>query len=349
MPGPKSENRALSPVRRRSFLKTLAAVPGLGLVAGRSRAQEAQAQVDGTTGATVTVSTSHLEDLEGALPRGRICSFEISRLIMGGNLIGGWAHARDLLYVSTLFKAYNTEKKIHETLMLGEQAGINTINITGGQFPAVNRYKKQYGSSLQTICQVHPRRNNIRQPIDQAIDHGVDLIQIQGNCCDWRVRDGEVDVIAEAIDYIRAQGYPAGLGAHAVQALAACHQAGIRPDFYMKTLHHDRYWSAHPRENRVPFSVDGKRSRDHDRFHNNMFCLFAEETIEFMAQRSAPFIAFKVLAAGAIHPRDGFRYAFENGADFICAGMFDFQLVDDINIALQTLTSLKGRTRPWCA
>ena len=27
------------------------------------------------------------------------------------NLIGGWSHARDLLYTNTLFKAYNNEKK----------------------------------------------------------------------------------------------------------------------------------------------------------------------------------------------------------------------------------------------
>ncbi|MCK7538532.1 MAG: hypothetical protein MZV63_50020 [Marinilabiliales bacterium] len=43
---------------------------------------------------------------------GKIGNHEISRLIMGGNLIGGWAHSRDLLYVSSLFRAYNTERKI---------------------------------------------------------------------------------------------------------------------------------------------------------------------------------------------------------------------------------------------
>jgi hypothetical protein len=40
-------------------------------------------------------------------------------------LIGGWAHSRDLTYVSSLFKAYNTEAKIFETLELAEQCGIN--------------------------------------------------------------------------------------------------------------------------------------------------------------------------------------------------------------------------------
>ncbi len=34
------------------------------------------------------------------LPRGRIGNVKISRIICGGNLIGGFAHSRDLVYVS---------------------------------------------------------------------------------------------------------------------------------------------------------------------------------------------------------------------------------------------------------
>ncbi len=49
------------------------------------------------------------------------------------------------------------------------------------------------------------------------------------------------------------------------------------------------------------------------------------ETVEFIRQVTKPRIAHKVLAAGAIHPRDGFKYAFEAGADFACVGMPDFQ------------------------
>jgi hypothetical protein len=115
----------------------------------------------------------------------------------------------------------------------------------------------------------------------------------------------------------------------------------------MKTLHHDKYWSAHPRENRIPFSVDTDKSPDHNMFHDNMFCLFPEETIEFMKTKAIPWVAFKVLAGGAIKPEDGFRYAFENGADFICVGMFDWQVIDDVNIASDVLQTLGGRQRAW--
>ncbi len=68
-----------------------------------------------------------------------------------------------------------------------------------------------------------------------------------------------------------------------------------------------------------------------------------------MAQREEPWIAFKVLAAGAIAPAKRFRHAFEGGADFICVGMYDFQLVENVNLALDVLGDLQRRVRPWRA
>ncbi len=62
-----------------------------------------------------------------------------------------------------------------------------------------------------------------------------------------------------------------------------------------------------------------------------------------------PWIAFKVLAAGAIHPRNGFRFAFENGADFVNVGMFDFQVREDAVLARDIIGEVvgKARARPW--
>jgi hypothetical protein len=54
-----------------------------------------------------------------------------------------------------------------------------------------------------------------------------------------------------------------------------------------------------------------------------------------------------VLAAGAIDPKNGFKWAFENGADFICVGMFDFQVVNDVNITIDVLNDLPNRQRKW--
>ncbi|HNX57248.1 MAG TPA: DoxX family protein, partial [Prolixibacteraceae bacterium] len=345
---------------RREALKNLATLPVLGAMGIGAVSNFKTYGVDVMSGATIQVKQTALNELKGELPKGKIGKHEISRLVAGGNLIGGWSHARDLIYADTLFKAYNTEQKVYETLMLAEKAGINTINIGFPSNPLLAKYKKITGSKIKVISQVHPNLDNKKLAevgpntnknlyfanIDKAIDYGVDIIQVQGNWCDWLVRDHKIEVIHEMIEHIRAQGYTAGLAAHSVESLIACADEGIIPDYYMKTMHHDQYWSAHPREYRVPFEVDGKNYLDHNRFHNNMFCLFPERTVDFVSKATVPVMGFKVLAAGAIEPKDGFKWAYDNGADFICVGMFDFQVVSNVNTAIDCIKNTQ-RTRPW--
>ncbi len=345
---------------RREALKNLATLPALGVMGWSAAHNYNTYGADVMSGATIQLKQTALSELKGVLPTGKIGKHEISRLIAGGNLIGGWAHSRDLLYVPSLFKAYNTEQKVYETLMMAEQAGINTINIGFPSNPLLAKYKKITGSKIKVISQVAPHLDNTKlasvgantdpgfyyEYIDKAIDFGVDIIQVQGNWCDWLVRENKLEVIQKMMDHIRKQGYTAGLAAHSVESLIACADQGIIPDYYMKTMHHDQYWSAHPRENRFPFEVDGKNYLDHNRFHNNMFCLFPERTVEFVSKATVPVMGFKVLAAGAIEPKDGFKWAYNNGADFICVGMFDFQVVSNVNTAIECLNTAT-RTRQW--
>lgn len=334
---------------RREALKNLATIPALGVIGFGAFREASEYGVDTLSGATIQIGGADIKELKGELPKGKIGEHEFSRLILGGNLIGGWAHSRDLIYVPSLFRAYNTEKKIFETLMLAEKAGINTINIGFPTMDTMQKYKKMTGSKIKVIIQVAPdmEKKDYFVNINKAVDGGMDVIQVQGNWCDWLVRDNRLDVIDEMLKKIRSNKITAGLGAHTVDALIACDAQGIIPDYYMQTFHHDSYWSAHPRENRFPFEVDGKRHLDHNRFHDNCFCPFPDKTVEFVNRVKVPVMGFKVLAAGAITPEDGFNWAFKNGADFICVGMFDFQIVNDVNITLETLNKLQGRTREW--
>ena len=71
------------------------------------------------------------------------------------------------------------------------------------------------------------------------------------------------------------------------------------------------------------------------------------QAAEFMKGVQKPWIAFKVMAAGAIPPQDAFRYAFQNGADFVLAGMSDFEIAEDTAIAKKVLAEVRARPRPW--
>ena len=346
-----SSIKPTEPEGRREAIKNLATLPTLGLLGWGAMVSRSKYEIDAMSGATIKLEGADISQLKGTMPKGTIGKFEMSRLVLGGNLIGGWAHSRDLAYVSNLFKAYNTENKVFETLMIAEQAGIDTINIAFVSNKLMLKYKKLTGSKIKVITQVAPNMNKEEyyDQINESIDLGSDIIQIQGNQCDWLVRDGRIDVIEKMMEKIRSQGYTAGLASHSIEALLACEEHGIIPDYYMKTMHHDNYWSAHPREFRVPFEVDGQKSLDHNKWHDNCFCLFPEKTVDFVNRVKVPVMGFKVLAAGAISPQSGFRWAFENGADFICVGMFDFQIVNDVNITIDVLNDLPDRQRDWYA
>jgi hypothetical protein len=105
----------------------------------------------------------------------------------------------------------------------------------------------------------------------------------------------------------------------------------VGADFYMKTFNSKKYWSAAAKP---PF--------------DNVFNSEPpEETIELMKTVDKPWVAFKVLGAGAIAPEEGFEYAYSSGADFICVGMFDFQVAADAAIVCKVLDRTKDRARPW--
>jgi uncharacterized membrane protein YphA (DoxX/SURF4 family) len=338
---------------RREAIKNLASIPLLGLVGWGAYDNSRRYGVDVMSSATIQLNRMDLSELKGDLPRGKIKNHEITRLVMGGNLIGGWAHARDLIYANQLFKAYNNERKVYETLMLGEAAGINTINIGFASNELLSKYKKATGSKIKVISQIAADvkdESTLFNAMYAAIKYGVDILQIQGNWVDWMTRDRRLDRVARLLDKIREEGFTAGLGAHTIDSFIECKEYGIIPDYYMKTFHHDKYWSAHPSENRIPFEQDGKRYLDHNMFHDNLFCGFPDRTVEFFKNTTVPVMGFKVLAAGALHPEDGFRWAFDNGADFICVGMFDFQIVEDVNICIDTLQKINesnSRERAW--
>jgi uncharacterized membrane protein YphA (DoxX/SURF4 family) len=335
---------------RRELLKNLTVFPVFGgfVLAGLKRHgwgsyEEANlSQVDAMSQASrITASASSLNDLKALAPKGSIGDIQLSRLICGGNLISGFAHARDLIYVSSLLKSYFDDEKVIETLWLCESSGINTAILRTDEDTI--RIMKEYwrrGGKIQWLAQTYPKEEDISGNINKALETGAIGAFVMGNIADKFVKDGRVDLVDQAVSHIKNQGVIAGCAAHSIKTIKTVEEAGVATDFYMKTLHHTNYWSSR-REDQTDDVITNA--------DDNYWEMTPEKTIGYMKNISKPWIAYKVLAAGAIAPKDGFKYSFENGADFACVGMFDFQIVDNVNTLTKIFSEELQRTRPWYA
>ena len=288
----------------------------------------------------------------GSLARGKIGKVSISRLIMGGNLIGGWAHSRDLMYAAKLFKSYNNDAKIFETLELAQECGVNTIQIDPSAWGTVLKYNQARATKMQTIpcVSLFTDKAKMNDEVKLRVDQGATMIYSHGGETDvYMMNGGRIDAIGQMVDLIKTQGVPAGVGGHSLNMVKACEAAKLNVDFYVKTLHIDRYWSATPKGRRQEYDWMDWHGDDHDANNDNMWCNNPEETIAYMEKVEKPWIAFKVMAAGAIPPQIGFSHAYRGGADFVLAGMFDFQVETDVKLAIESLKKANSRKRPWRA
>lgn len=275
-----------------------------------------------------------------ALPMGWIGGVELSRLMLGGNLISGHAHARDLRYVSTLMRRYNTEAKIAETLQTAEANGINVINtwVMDDNSHIFNHWKR--GGKMKWIAQIRLDSNGGYSQIHRAVDEGAVGVHITGDNAEGLLAQGRFEKVGETVHLIRSLKRVAGVAAHDFGVVVECERRKLDVDFYQSTFHTHDYFTA-PQTGAT--AAVGQ--------NDNYWCRDPQTVVEFMAAVKKPWIAFKILAAGALPPRSAFPHAINNGADFILVGMFDWQIEENAKLAKRiidaTARSSSLRTRPW--
>lgn len=161
---------------------------------------------------------------------------------------------------------------------------------------------------------------------------------IHGATSDPLLAFGRMGLVAESLENIKLRDIPAGVCCHDLNVIKYCEENKLGAEFYVMTFHRHQYPSAPNAE-----QLKGPTSEV-----PGYWCRSPVETIDVMKAIRKRIIAFKVMAAGAIPPENAFNYACQNGADFILAGMFDFEIEADVKIAREAIAAASKRQRPWC-
>jgi hypothetical protein len=217
----------------------------------------------------------------GTISKGKISGQEFSRLMMGGNLIAGWSHSRDLPYVSTLMRRYNSPAKIRQTLELGEAHGITAINtwVMDDNSQIFDHWKS--GGKMKWFAQVRLDSGGGFSQIQKAIDQGAVGVHLTGDAAEGLIAQGKFEKVGETVEYIKAQKRIAGVAAHDLQVVIECEKAKLNVDFYQKTLHtHDYYTAPRPDDSGAVGA------------HDNSWCKDPQAVVDFMAGVKKPWIAF---------------------------------------------------------
>lgn len=294
---------------------------------------------------TTQASESPHKDFNG-MPCGMLGDALVSRLVFDGNPLVGNVHSRDLKYVSRLAKTYLTPECIQETLRLAEANGINTVLGRGEE--CVRKYNAS-GGKMQFIARLSPALggDKLADAIKQNIDGGA-IAQYTDPCeTDDLVRKNGIDPLAEVIEAAASFDLPIGVGTWALPVVKACEAGSLPLDFYVQAFHADGYPTSRP----TPAEVREDFIQLTPGYFDNIWCAHPDQVIEAFKSITKPWLATKVLAAGAIDARGGLTYALEEGgADFASVAMFDFLIAGNAQAVKRLVPRAdRKRTRPWRA
>jgi len=238
------------------------------------------------------------------LPTVQISSLEVTRLIIGGNPFSGFSHQSPKRDQEML--DYYTVARLKQALCKAETAGINTTVMRSDTH--IQRMLREYyseGGNIQWIAQIghDSEAFTLERAVDQAVANGAAAAFIHGGVLDRFYSARNSQRVSELIDHIHSHNIPAGVAGHAPQAHLWAYELDVDMDF--QTFCFYNCGSLH----------DGKG----DTFSSED----PAKACQAIGRIQRPILAYKIMGAGRVEPRQAFEYAFANikDTDAVVVGM----------------------------
>ena len=215
--------------------------------------------------------------LPGELPKIKLGTLEVARLILGSNPFFGFHHGNPQANDKEM-RAYYTSERIMQVLDDAAQQGITAVWSPpyDDWIRLWNEYQERGGKLKIWIGQ--PDYGDMRENITQCAKHGAKAIVIQGAIAGDAIREGQHEQVREWLELVKSLGLPAGMASHHPDAVLKAEEVGLPAEWYHLTVG-------------VP---DSFRQRDR------------EKSLETITKLEKPVVAFKVLGAGRFLPQNAF-------------------------------------------
>ena len=268
-------------------------------------------KVEAVTSATVKVHEfTALAALKSPFAeKAKIGGVEISRLALGGDLIAGHSHARDLIWTDEFMLRYNSGATLPRTVRYCLHCGIDAAF-------AETPFLKPMLSAAKAVHRDFKFFANCADAKDaaKAAKLGARGVYMRPEIADALAKKGDASSLRLFFADLRATGLAAGVGAEDVATVKFCAESGIAPDFWVLAYHSLDY----------PAATLKTRC-------NNIWCVDPVAAAAYMKTRPEPWVAIRGLAGGAIKPEKAYRFAVDGGAAAVAIDLLDYRIVETVN------------------
>ena len=289
-------------------------------------------KVEAITSATVKVHEfTALAALKAPfVEKTKLGGVEISRLALGGDLIAGHAHARDLIWTDEFMRRYNSGATLPRTVRYCLYCGIDAAFVE----PEFITTMLAEAGRARSPSAPHGELKIFANCVDAkdaalAAQGGAKGVYLRPETADAFAKKGDAAGLKAAFSALRDTKLPVGVGAEDVTTVKFCVENGIVPDYWVLAYHSLDYPAA---------TMETKC--------NNIWCVDPVAAAAYMKTRPEPWVAIRGLAGGAIDPVQAYRFAVDGGAAAVAIDLLDYRIVETVNgIMKKPESSTKGKSK----